>query len=208
MAIYTKTGDKGDTSLRGGSRVSKGSLVMSVLGTLDEVNSHLGLAGAMAESFERTFLRNGQTEQVGVLEELRGLRRNVLQVQGELLTLGAMVAEGRGGESTRNEQLDWAKLTVRVENWIDMGEKGLPELKNFILPGGSVPAAQLMVARTVMRRAERELVRLAMPKGRNRTQESDLPNYMGYVNRLSDWLFVMARRVNWILGEDDRVWRS
>jgi cob(I)alamin adenosyltransferase len=169
MKIYTKTGDRGQTALFGGARVSKASLRVSAYGDVDELNSHLGVVCA-------------HTSDAALGTRLR-------EIQAELFSLGAELAKnpdkdvdlGVPGVSDRDIE--------RLEQDIDTLETELAPLKTFILPGGSPAAAFLHVARTACRRAERSLVTLL-------DSEPVRPELLRYLNRLSDWLFVMARVAN------------
>ncbi len=175
MKIYTKTGDKGETGLFGGVRVSKDDARVEAYGTIDEVNAAIGAARA-----ERPTTRCD-----GVLGA----------VQEGLFTLGAELACAPGREAKLNLPLLTEADVERLERAIDEATDGLPELKHFVLPGGTRAAASLHVARTVARRAERLLVGLGA-RG----------ELLRYVNRLSDLLFVLARRENHEAGVDDVPW--
>jgi cob(I)alamin adenosyltransferase len=180
VKIYTRTGDDGTTSLFAGGRVSKGHLRLHAYGTVDELNAVLGLAIATGVSDS-------------LLEALQ-------RIQGELFVLGADLATPLGAE---------AKWIVRVapdmvgqlEHEIDEWQRTLPELKNFILPGGSVTGAFLHQARTVCRRAERWVVMLGVEEELNK-------HVRPYLNRLSDWLFVAARVANFSDGQPEIEWDS
>lgn len=167
MKIYTKKGDAGETGLFGGSRVPKDHLRIKTYGTLDELNSALGVALS------------------GVLPA--SLKGELLRVQSELFQLGSELATPRGKDS--GIHLISEKETKTLESSIDVMEKKLAPLKTFILPGGSPSASYLHLARTIARRAERELVVL------NR-QENIRAEILQYINRLSDYLFVAARFCN------------
>jgi len=173
VRIYTRTGDKGDTSLRWGERVPKNALRVEVYGTVDEANAHLGMAVAMMEG-----------------PAFAALREVLTRVQNELFAVGADLAT----PPSRGEQPRITQASVdALEADIDRLEAGLPPLRNFVLPGGSRPAAALHVARTVVRRAERLLVSLMQ-------QEPVDPALLRYLNRLSDLLFVAARAANQAAG--------
>jgi cob(I)alamin adenosyltransferase len=181
MKIYTKTGDDGTTGLFGNQRVPKDSLRVEVYGTVDEANSILGLALA-----------------AGAPEELA---RVLLDLQARLFDLGADLA------TPRNDRPDPTYLTridpthvAALERLIDHFEARLAPLSNFILPGGVATAAHLHHARTVVRRAERELVALA----RAEPLGESVPLF---VNRLSDLLFVLARWTNHAANVPDVPWR-
>lgn len=179
MKIYTKTGDKGETSLFGGERVPKYHDRIEAYGTIDELNSVIGLA--VAETTDSTIL--------GVLKE----------IQNDLFTLGADLATPR---EKRDKTIvpDITEDHVKnLEKLIDGFSEQLPELKNFILPGGSKGASLLNVARTVCRRAERIVVAAS--------EEFDIsPNIVIYLNRLSDLLFVLARYENFMNGVEEDKW--
>jgi cob(I)alamin adenosyltransferase len=163
--IYTRGGDKGETSLGDGSRVSKLDPRVAAMGDVDELNSLLGLAG--------------------------GLDR----VQNELFDLGADLSVPLSGNEDRLRVTQEA--VDRLEHEVDEANASLPELKSFVLPGGSVRAAQLFLARAVCRRAERAA--LAVPDTN--------PLAAVYLNRLSDLLFVLARAANVEAGVDEPLWR-
>jgi cob(I)alamin adenosyltransferase len=179
MKLYTKTGDDGTTGLFGGARVKKCSLRVTAYGTVDEANAFIGLA--RSTGLER--------DTDAILE----------QVQVDLFTLGAELACVPGKE-------DKLKMTPidepdveRLEQAIDHAESKVEPLKYFVLPGGSAQAAALHVARTVARRAEREVLRLDDKPAR--------PVILRYLNRLSDLLFVLARRANVEAKVADVPWK-
>ena len=321
MAIYTRTGDRGETGLSGGQRVSKGSMQISVIGSVDELNSTLGLVIAMAESVlriqntEYRIQNNKKSMDIGLAKLVGQLR----DIQRELFEMGAAIAAqskstefsdtikeyGVDGDQkseasrkrkslkpqyhlirgrqvqddaqleTRNLKLETRQMqrmaedfvrggkkesskglgelvereqdagqtmkrvedaekqglfdAKRLETLIDEMEQDLPRIVNFILPGGGVVGAQLMVARAVCRRTEREFVRyiisekrkvksekqqhknknLKLPQKieletRNLKLETDI---LRYLNRLSDYLFVASRWVNWLMEEEEIAWR-
>ncbi len=180
MKIYTRTGDSGKTSLFGGGRITKGHVRLHVYGTVDEVSSILGLAVA-----------------AGLPEEVR---EAVVRVQCDLFVLGADLATPLEVDSRAIARLGSA-LTARLESEIDAWQAALPPLRSFILPGGVLGGAFLHQARTVCRRAERWLVLLS-------ESESINGENLRYLNRLSDWLFVAARVVNWRAGVAEALWES
>jgi cob(I)alamin adenosyltransferase len=175
--IYTRGGDAGQTSLGDGSRVSKLDLRLAAYGTVDELNAALGVVLAADPPDE--------------------LRRVLERVQNELFDVGADLSVPLGREG----RLRVAQSQVgRLEEDCDRFNAELPELRSFVLPGGTPAAAGLHVARTVCRRAERETLRAA--------QEHELdPLTAVYLNRLSDLLFVLARAANAIAGRDEPLWR-
>lgn len=169
MKIYTKTGDKGETGLLGGVRVSKSHLAIRACGALDETNSCLGLARSesLPDSVEKA----------------------LVQIQHDLFDLGARVA-GCLGKSDRPPEFPLAR-SEELEQLIDQFEEELPQLEAFILPSGSRSGSTIHLARAVCRRAERDLVELS-----GSDLDYDLSNEMIYLNRLGDLLFVLARFVN------------
>lgn len=178
MRIYTKTGDAGETSLFGGGRVSKRHLRVAAYGTVDELNAVLGVARAAQPSPQ-------------VDEWLE-------RAQNQLFHLGADLA------TPLDAKTDWiTRVTEADINWleasIDRMSEELPPLKNFILPGGTLAAAQLQVARAVCRRAERLIAALD-------ESEAISQHALPYVNRLSDWLFTLARYENSNAGEPEAKW--
>jgi len=178
MKIYTKKGDQGETGLFGGDRVSKDHLRIRTYGTLDELNAALGLATALGGS---------------PAEFVDRIRR----IQGELFQLGAELATPRG--KTVSVTLVAGGEVALLENEIDAMERGLKPLTHFILPGGSPASSYLHLARTICRRAERELVVL-------HRAEPLRPVVLEYVNRLSDYLFVASRFANSEAKVADVLW--
>ena len=178
MKIYTRTGDDGSTALFGSGRVRKNHPRIEACGSVDEINAALGVAAALLPTSSR--------------------HRDILSVlQHDLFDLGADLATPHSSRASvpRIE----SGHVLRLEQAIDTHEAELEPLRNFILPGGSPAAAMLHLARTVCRRAERQLAR---------TIESEhvSPLTLEYVNRLSDLLFVLARHVNHSEGHADVIW--
>ena len=182
MKIYTKTGDKGETGLFGGDRVPKNSTRIEAYGTIDELNSFIGLA--VHE------VRNNDVK--GLLEG----------IQNELFTLGSDLAAPDNEKTLKlGIQRVQAHMYVRLEGEIDRYEERLQELRNFILPAGTRGAAVLHICRTICRRAERLVTAL---KGTENINE----NILIYLNRLSDLLFVLSRFENSISGVPDIKWKN
>jgi len=176
MKIYTRTGDSGNTSLIGGRRVSKADLRVDAYGVLDEVNAFVGVA-------------------IQCLEENETLKNELRYIQQKLFDCGTDLANP-------DKKIDYriSKEDIRwLEEKIDEHTNQLPPLERFILPGGSRGASYLHLARTVVRRGEREMVRLSSAEEINQ-------DALCWVNRLSDYLFVTARLVNVMLGIDDIVY--
>lgn len=179
MKIYTKTGDKGDTSLFGGQRVPKDALRIETYGTVDELNSVLGIVRAENKDSE--------------------INKVLAQVQERLFELGADLATPRSVKSKSVRRIE-PKDAHHLEKLIDSLEVHLKPLKRFILPGGTPVAARIHFARTVCRRAERSVVRLS----RNEDIGEDITIYL---NRLSDLLFVLARYSNHLAGVPETTWK-
>lgn len=180
MKIYTKKGDKGTTQLIGGTRVSKAHVRIEAYGTVDELNSHLGLAIC--------FVKRGD------------LHTFLTGVQSELFNLGALLAADPD-KNTMPLPAVGAEQVKKLEYWIDTLQAELPELKNFILPGGHPGVAQAHIARCVCRRAERCVVALG--------EQAVLDTYwIQYLNRLSDLLFVVARYIGLEQGVGEITWSS
>ncbi|MFQ5890884.1 MAG: cob(I)yrinic acid a,c-diamide adenosyltransferase [Gemmatimonadota bacterium] len=183
MKIYTRRGDRGETSLFGGVRVAKADPRVAAYGTIDELNAALGLALALDAD--------------GLIDDaaLDG-------VQADLFTLGARLAAARPEEAARKGSIPvLAPARVNeLERRIDRLEAELPPLDAFVLPGGSAAAAQLHVARTVCRRAERAITALL-------ASQPDLGDLVvPYINRLSDLLYSLARATNLRAGREESRW--
>jgi cob(I)alamin adenosyltransferase len=182
MKIYTKKGDSGETALFGGERVPKDDLRLEAYGTVDELNSIIGIV--LAET------ANKETVEI------------LTQVQNDLFTLGSDLASPLDKENknfviprTNKDKIE------KLETFIDSIEYKLPELRSFILPGGCKSASFLQLARTVCRRGERRVVSLA--------KKVDIgPNPVVYLNRLSDLLFVLSRFENLSSNHPDIEWKK
>lgn len=183
MKIYTRKGDRGRTALFGGGRVPKDDLRVEAYGTVDELNSVLGRALLSVEDED--------------------VRERLARIQQDLFAVGAVLATPSnedGRPPPRVPDLP-ADRVPEMEDWIDEASEELEPLKNFILPGGGPGGAELHVARTVCRRAERRVVALAA--------ESEVEeDAIRYLNRLSDLLFVFARLENDRAGGGDVIWRG
>lgn len=184
MKIYTRTGDAGSTGLFGGPRVAKDDARIEAYGTVDELNAALGCV--------RSAVAAGSFDPV--------LDRQLEQVQHELFSIGAELAT----PDPDAHQLRTITTThvARLESWIDEHEEGLPPLKQFVLPSGTHAASILHLARAVCRRAERRVVTLA---DRAEVEISDA--VIIYLNRLSDYLFVLGREANSQAGVADVPWK-
>lgn len=177
MKIYTKKGDFGETALYGGTKTDKNNQRIHAYGTVDELNSAIGMVLA---------------------EELTGEGKTILNlIQNELFVVGSDLATP-DPEKARIDQTGDMQIE-KLENFIDELEKDLPPLKSFILPGGTRAGAALHFCRTVCRRAERETVTLSQ-------EEKINPKNIVYLNRLSDLLFVLARYENHKQGATETPW--
>jgi cob(I)alamin adenosyltransferase len=179
MKIYTKTGDAGDTGLIGGERVSKDDLRFEAVGTVDELNAVLGRCRTQAEGI--------------------GLDRLLERIQNLLFDAGAELGGTRNNPHYRTAFV--AEDVMALERSIDEQTEALEPLRHFILPGGSSLAAEIHVARTVCRRAERAILRLHRRDGVESLT-------LVFFNRLSDWLFVAARTANRLAGRKDVIWTA
>jgi len=181
--IYTRTGDKGETALGSGERVSKASLRIAAYGTVDETNACVGVARL----------------HLATLPELDAM---LARIQNELFDLGADLCVPDRGKKLDFEPLRiLPKQSERLESEIDQLNSGLSPLRSFVLPGGHAGAAQLHVCRTVCRRAERMMVELATTP-----DEIVSDAAIAYINRLSDFFFVASRYVNAKLAQGDVLW--
>ncbi|MBN1984994.1 MAG: cob(I)yrinic acid a,c-diamide adenosyltransferase [Prolixibacteraceae bacterium] len=177
--IYTKTGDDGTTGLVGGNRVKKYDLRLEAYGTVDELNSWMGL-------LRSHHLKENET-------------RYLIQIQNKLFNIGSRLAsDEKGDEYTRLLSINEDDIKA-VEDAIDDLEENLPELTRFILPGGDVVVAQCHIARTVCRRAERRILEFA-------EHHPVQPEILQYINRLSDFLFVLSRKLAAERGVNEMPW--
>lgn len=179
--IYTKTGDKGETALSDGSRVPKYSPRVDAYGIIDELNATVGLARLYAQA---------------------ELSLALARVSNDLFDLGADLATPKRNDELSSSPSTALRIiesqTTRLEQEIDQCNSLLNPLKSFILPGGTALSAHLHLCRTICRRAERSIVALAKHQSVN-------PEAIRYINRLSDWFFVMGRIAN-NNGQDDILW--
>jgi len=183
MKIYTRTGDTGETGLFGGGRVPKDHARVAAYGTVDELNAHLGLVIALSHDEE--------------------MKPRVELLQNDLFAVGSILATPEPQEGRKAPEVPSAPTfrVAEMEGWIDEAMGAVEPLRHFILPGGDPAAAALHVARTVCRRAEREVVQL----GRAEAVDPDL---ITYLNRLSDLLFAWARLANHRVGVPDAKWEG
>ncbi len=175
MKIYTKTGDKGQTSLVGGTRVSKTNAKIEAYGTVDELNSSLGIIAALSQEYA-AFIHG---------------------IQHKLFNIGSALA------AEKDLKFELPSIEIEhiemLENEIDRIIHLLPVLKNFILPGGSIISAHAHVSRCICRRAERRVVDL---------EDKDYAIHIQYLNRLSDYLFVLSREFLRLEGKEEVIWQK
>lgn len=180
MSIYTKFGDKGKTSLYAGKTVSKGSLRVNAYGTVDELNSYLGVALSLIRD--------------------KKLQNKIIDIQKDLFELGASLSSPTGYKN-KNLSSYLNSRVVEFEAEIDLLTKKLPKLENFILPGGGKVGSTLHFARTLVRRAERRVVELSEREKVNK-------DIIVFLNRLSDLLFMYARDINYKEKNKELLWKS
>ena len=187
MKVYTKTGDKGQTSLFGGTRVKKSNIRIDAYGTVDELNSYLGLL--------RDQIKDGE------------LLKDIIIIQNKLFTLGAMLATPQDKEKLKNgkDRLKIDKIEEDeinfLESKMDEMNTSLPPMTHFILPGGHTTVSFCHIARCICRRAERITVELA-------DQEPINSHILIYLNRLSDYLFVLARKLSLDNKVEEIPWKG
>jgi cob(I)alamin adenosyltransferase len=184
--IYTRTGDTGQTRLVGGQRVAKDDFRIDCYGTIDELNACIGAARATAEELA------GRAERISTFASI--LKR----IQHELFNLGSILATLPEDVHPKQPRVTEAEVQ-QLEREIDCANEELSPLRSFVLPGGNRLDAELHICRTVCRRAERLLVRLAR-------EQAVPPEALRYLNRLSDALFVWSRWVNHALGTAETLW--
>lgn len=186
--IYTKSGDKGKTSLFDGSRVEKFDERINLLGELDELNARIGLLISSIDSIVETRL-------IGSLH--KNQNNFLLKIQNLIFDLSGEIANPK---LSQNNQIDFSKFTQNLEEEIDKFDKILPELKNFILPGGSMQSSQTHLCRTQTRKCERILSKISL--------EINYSNHSSkaFLNRLSDYFFQLARFLNQESGNEDIIW--
>lgn len=180
MKIYTKGGDSGSTSLLGGTKVSKNDLRIEAYGTVDELNSH-----------------------VGVLRDVINIEQyssQLIAIQNTLFTIGSNLALEKEPKGFSIPKINENHI-IQLENWMDSMDEELPKLQNFILPGGHISVSQSHVCRVVCRRAERRCVDL-----KNQTAVDVL--LIKYLNRLSDYFFMLSRILSLKLNANEIPWKS
>ncbi|MBR2161643.1 MAG: cob(I)yrinic acid a,c-diamide adenosyltransferase [Bacteroidaceae bacterium] len=179
--VYTRTGDKGTTSLVGGTRVPKTHARLEAYGTVDELNSHIGLLITyLNDEEERAFLQG---------------------VQDTLFVIGSYLATDQTITQLRAASVITEEMVQAMEHQIDKVDASVPPLTAFVLPGGSRGAAVCHVCRTVCRRAERRILALS-------EQAEVSAELLAYVNRLSDYLFVLSRKINQLEKKEEIFWNN
>lgn len=177
--VYTKTGDDGTTGLVGGNRVKKYDPRLEGYGTVDELNACIGLIRSYT-----------------IPDDIKII---LIQIQNKLFNIGSRLASDEKGDAyTANLAVKKEDIEV-LEQAIDKYEEDLPELRSFILPGGELSVAQCHMARTICRRAERRIVEFS-------EQIPVQPEIVKYINRLSDFFFVLARKLSYLLDVEETAW--
>lgn len=180
--LYTRTGDTGTTSLVGGERIKKNSARLEAYGTVDELSSCLGAIAAD---------KNCQPEVKG----------QIFAVQNTLFNIGSSLATLPGGNYTPDTDPVRPEMIQDLEGWIDALDEQTPRIRAFVLPGGCELAAKAHIARTICRRAERRILELA-------DAETVDERIIRFINRLSDYLFILARYFNFMQGEKELIWQK
>lgn len=196
MKIYTKTGDTGKTSLIGGIRIEKFSEQIESYGTIDELNSATGVAIEMLKQLQPA---------VGQEDGKKVMLDALDNIQCRLFTVGSILATDKGQWEKYWSTTDLTAWTAETEGLIDRYTAELPELKEFILPGGSMLSAQLHVCRTICRRAERRICQFA---AENHLEGAVCEQVMKYANRLSDFYFISARKALQLENKNATIWKS
>lgn len=179
MKVYTKKGDKGTTQLIGGKRVPKHSLRIETYGTIDELNSYIGL------------IRDQEIDKVHKVQ--------LIEVQDRLFTLGSLLASDPSKQTMKLPELKEEDI-IDLEVWIDNMDEVLEPMRNFVLPGGHTTVSYTQIARCVCRRGERVITDLS-------EHEAVDSIILAYVNRLSDYLFVLGRKLSKDLGAIEQPWQ-
>ena len=193
--IYTKTGDDGTTSLVGGQRVKKYNPRVEAYGTVDELNAHIGMLAEMVKERSKDF-----DLAFDVRERFETLFGQMKKIQNNLFVIQTLLATEDEPTYAKLAQLP-TDAAAEMEGWIDSIDAQLPRLKSFVIPGGSTTSAQAHIARTVCRRAERLIVRLA-------DEEKIEDSIKKYVNRTSDYLFVTSRLVLILENKAENFWNA
>ena len=187
IKIYTKTGDKGKTALYSGDRVEKSHVLIQSLGAIDECNSHIGNVVTMMKQHEK----------------LNPYMEQLIFIQHVLFDLGAAVATPRmwASDSKVNDTQFSDIYTNQLEQWVDQMDETLPPLKNFILPGGHIVASNIHICRSITRKAESFISSIF-------TEHQIEHTCLSFLNRLSDYFFMLARTCNNVLGVEETIWEK
>lgn len=181
LKVYTKTGDKGTTSLVGGVRVLKTDERIEAYGTADELNSHLGLLASLMDE--------------------GGDKQMIESIQNKLFVVCSYLATDQSQTALSNFSIVTDADVKLIEDEIDKIQEIIPRQNNFILPGGTYKASIAHVCRTICRRTERRILVL--------TGDVQIDsNILAFINRLSDYLYVLARKLNFIEGKDEKIWKK
>ncbi len=181
MKIYTKTGDNGETGLIGGTRVSKSDVRIEAYGTVDELNSYIGLL---------------------MCYDALEMQKDILEIiQNKLFVIGSHLATDTNVTEISDKSIISEKDIVKIELEIDKMNAELPELRAFILPGGCIEASFCHICRTISRRAERRIIEMKI------NYNTDI-QIIKYINRLSDYFFTLARYVSLKIGAKEILWKN
>ena len=179
MKVYTKKGDKGTTQLIGGTRIPKNSLRIEAYGTIDELNSYIGLI---------------RDQEINKKHKIQ-----LIEIQDRLFTIGSLLATDPSKNKMKLPELEESDIT-NLENWIDQMDEVLEPMKSFVLPGGHTTVSFTQITRCVCRRGERIVTELSIVDEVN-------PAVLAYINRLSDYLFVLGRKFTKDLNAEEQPWK-
>jgi cob(I)alamin adenosyltransferase len=193
--VYTRTGDNGTTSLVGGKRVKKYDTRVVAYGTVDELNSHIGLLAEMI-----ALKKNDIKIDFDIREQFASSFLQLKRIQNNLFVLQTLLATENDETYKKLPQLK-EETVSEMEKWIDQMDAKLPKLSSFVIPGGSIESAQAHVARTVCRRGEREIVKLS-------EKENIDPLLIKFINRTSDYLFVLSRYILLLEKKKENFWSA
>lgn len=193
--VYTRTGDNGTTSLVGGKRVKKYDTRVVAYGTVDELNSHIGLLAEMI-ALKKTDIKID----FDIREQFASSFLQLKRIQNNLFVLQTLLATENDETYKKLPQLK-EETVSEMEKWIDQMDAKLPKLSSFVIPGGSIESAQAHVARTVCRRGEREIVKLS-------EKENIDPLLIKFINRTSDYLFVLSRYILLLEKKKENFWSA
>ncbi len=193
--VYTRTGDNGTTSLVGGKRVKKYDTRVVAYGTVDELNSHIGLLAEMI-----ALKKSDIKIDFDIREQFASSFLQLKRIQNNLFVLQTLLATENDETYKKLPQLK-EETVSEMEKWIDQMDAKLPKLSSFVIPGGSIESAQAHVARTVCRRGEREIVKLS-------EKENIDPLLIKFINRTSDYLFVLSRYILLLEKKKENFWSA